>query len=96
MNATAIRRPVAWQIHPSDVTRFTQEGQHCETRRCRQPAEICTWRWWNSTEAGRILLTEHMVCQQHGQDFADRHHITIDPAPDRPSRHAQTSRGLNR
>ena len=31
-------------------------------------------------DAGRVLLSEHLVCERHGADFAARHHIGIDPA----------------
>jgi hypothetical protein len=81
-----VRRPVAWAIHPADATRFAAGGQHCQTRQCREPIAIVTWRWWRSTEAGRVLVAEHFRCGQHGQEFATRHHITIEPPPDKPSR----------
>ena len=80
-----VRRPIAWRIHPDDVgPGHSGEGKHCETRRCRNPVAVVTWRWWRSAEAGRVLLAEHVVCDQHGQEFAARHHIEIEPPPDRP------------
>lgn len=77
-----VRRPLAWRIHPDDLVRFAAEGKHCETRRCHNPVAVVTWRFWRSTEAGRVLLAEHLVCTGHGQAFADRHHIQIGPPPD--------------
>jgi hypothetical protein len=77
-----VRHPIAWRIHPADIARDTAEGKRCETRRCRNPVAVVTWRWWRSAEAGRVLLTEHLVCDQHGQEFAGRHHIKIGPPPD--------------
>jgi hypothetical protein len=77
-----VRRPLAWTIHPDDVVRFAAEGHHCETRRCHAPVAIVTWRFWRSTEARRVLLTEHLVCSDHGQEFATRHHIQVGPPPD--------------
>ena len=81
-----IRRPIAWRIHPDDAARDTAAGKHCEARRCRGRVAVVTWRWWRSAEAGRVLLTEHAVCDQHGQEFADRHRIEIEPRPARASR----------
>jgi hypothetical protein len=80
-----VRRPIAWTIHPDEVVRFAAEGRHCETRRCRNPVAIATWRWWRSSEVGRVLLAEHLVCVEHGQEFAQRHHVKIESAPDTPS-----------
>jgi hypothetical protein len=75
------RRPVAWEIHPDDVVKFAAGREHCETRRCRNPAAVVTWRYWRSAEAGRVLLAGHLACEEHGQGFAKRHHITVEPAP---------------
>jgi hypothetical protein len=80
----AVRRPISWRIHPDDIAQFTADREHCETRRCHRPAAIITWRFWWSTEIGRMLLAEHLACEQHGREFADRHHIEISPAPDDP------------
>jgi hypothetical protein len=77
--------PRCWRIHPDDATRFAAAGWHCETRKCWEPVAMTTWRWWRSAEAGRVLLTEHLVCVQHGREFAERHGIDLEPAPDRPS-----------
>jgi hypothetical protein len=81
-----VHPPLAWYIHPDDVARFAADHWHCETRECRRPITAASWRWWRSAEAGRVLLTEHLVCGSHAREFADRHGITIDPPPDRPSR----------
>jgi hypothetical protein len=76
-----VRRPRAWRIHPDDVVKFAAERKHCETRRCRNPVAIVTWRFWRSAAAGRVLLAEHLACEQHAREFAARHHIEIEPAP---------------
>jgi hypothetical protein len=81
LKRTKVRRPRAWRIHPDDIVRFAAEGQHCQTRRCHDPVAIVTWRFWRSTEARRVLLAEHLVCERHGQEFAGRHHIEIEPHP---------------
>ena len=73
--------PVCWRIHPADVAEFAAKGKHCETRRCREPIAMATWRYWKSTWAARVLLAEHLVCVQHGRAFAERHGIDIEPAP---------------
>lgn len=82
-------RPVAWTLHPADMTWFFAEGKHCQARRprtCRRAITVVTWRWWRSAAAGRVLVTEHFVCTGHGQEFARRHGIKIEPPPDVPSR----------
>ncbi len=76
-----VRRPLAWRIHPGDAARFAAEGKHCETRRCREPVAIVTWRWWRSAAAGRVLVTERFACEEHGAAFAARHRIEIEPSP---------------
>jgi hypothetical protein len=93
-------RPVVWRLHPDDAAEFAAKGKHCEHRGCRDPQAVNTWRYWRSTEVGRVLLAEHQVCDQHGQEFATRHHIEIQPPPDEPepepgirSRHAGNTEG---
>jgi hypothetical protein len=81
-----VRRPIASRMHPGDAARFAAEGEHCEHRRCRNPAVVVTRRWFRSAAARRVLLAEHMVCVDHGREFADRHHVEIQPPPDEPSR----------
>ena len=81
MTAAPVPRPIAWRIHPDDAARLAAEGQHCGTRRCHTPAVVVTWHYWRSTEAGRVLVAEHLACDEHGQEFATRHHIQIDPPP---------------
>jgi len=77
-----VRGPIAWRLHADDAARFAADRKHCETRRCRNPISAVTWRWWRSAEAGRVLLTEHMVCDQHAREFASRRHIEIEPPPE--------------
>lgn len=82
-----VNRPQAWRIRPSEAARFTADGQHCETRRCREPVAIITWRWWRSAAARRVLVSEHQVCERHGAEFAVRYHIGVDPAGEVTARH---------
>lgn len=88
MSTATLRAPAAWKIHETDVVRFGEQGQHCDHPRCREAVTVVTWRRWQSAEAGRELLAEHFVCTEHGQDFARRHHLEVEAAPDRPSRRA--------
>jgi hypothetical protein len=81
-----VRRPIAWRLHADDAARFAADRKRCETRRCRNPVAVVTWRWWRSTAVGRALLAEHVVCDEHGKAFASRHQIEIEPPPDDPSR----------
>jgi hypothetical protein len=73
--------PVCWRIHPDDAARFAADRKHCETRRCRNPIAMVTWRYWRSKEARRVLVAEHFVCVQHGREFAERHGIDVEPEP---------------
>jgi hypothetical protein len=86
-----VRRPLAWRIHPDDAARFAADGKHCEgrrgTRRCRDPITIVTWRWYRSAAAGRVLVVERLVCDEHGGQFAARRRIEIEPHP--PERSAR-------
>jgi hypothetical protein len=79
-----VRRPRAWRIHPVDVAEYTAKGEHCEARRCRKPVAIITWRWWRSTERAQVVFVEHLTCLEHGQQFAERHHIEVEPPPTSP------------
>ena len=88
-----VRRPIAWRLHPADIARGTGEGEHCQTPHCRKPISVVTWRWWRSSAAGRVLLAEHFRCDQHGEEFAARYRITIEPPPDDPSRGPLRVRG---
>ncbi len=77
-----LRMPIAWRLHADDAAQFAAERKHCQTRRCRNAISAVTWRWWRSAEAGRVLLAEPMVCDQHVREFASRHHIEIEPPPE--------------
>jgi hypothetical protein len=76
--------PIAWTLHPADAAEIAARGEHCQVRRCRNAVSVVTWRWWRSAEVARILLAEHFVCTEHGQKFAGRHHIQIEPPSERP------------
>jgi hypothetical protein len=84
LKRASVPRPIAWTLHPADAAELVARGEHCQVRRCRRAPVVLTWRWWRSTATARILLTEHLVCTEHGQLFAGRHHIQIEPARDRP------------
>ena len=74
-----VPRPIAWTLHPADAAELAAKGEHCQARRCRNPVAVVTWRRWRSTEVARVLLAEHFVCTEHGQQFAERHHIQVEP-----------------
>jgi hypothetical protein len=88
-------RPLAWHLHPDDVAQWAAEGKYCEHRGCQNPQSINTWRYFWSKSAGRVLLAEHQVCDQHGQEFAARHHIEIQPPPDGPEPSFRSRRAGN-
>jgi len=74
-----VPRPIAWTVHAADAAELADRGERCQVRRCRNPVTVVTWRWWRSTEVARVLLAEHLVCTDHGQKFAERHHIEVEP-----------------
>lgn len=80
-----VRRPIAWEIHPDDAAQFAAERKHCGgrrgTRHCKDPITVVTWRWYRSAEFGRVIVAERFVCGQHGAEFAQRHHLIIEPPP---------------
>jgi hypothetical protein len=78
--------PLAWRLPAGDAARFAAEGKHCDHRGCRELQVIVTWRRFWSKAAGRVLLSERFLCDQHGQEFADRHHIEVEPPPKPSSR----------
>jgi hypothetical protein len=84
LKRTEVPRPLAWTLHAADAAELAARGEHCQARTCRKPVVIVTWRWWRSTEVARILLAEHFTCLEHGQQFADRHHVQVEPAAERP------------
>jgi hypothetical protein len=84
-----VRRPIAWTLHPADAAEIAGKGEHCQVRRCRNAVSVVTWRWWRSTEVARILLAEHFICTEHGQKFADRHHIQVEPPSEQPRARAR-------
>jgi len=75
-------RPMARRLSADEIARFIANGSHCETRKCREPVAVVTWRWFRSAAAGRVLVAEHFVCTGHGEAFASRHHVEIEPAPE--------------
>jgi hypothetical protein len=77
---------VAWRLPPDDAAQFAEERQCCQARGCHNPVTVVTWRWWRSTAAGRVLVAEHFLCDQHGAEFAARYHAEIEPAPEREAR----------
>jgi hypothetical protein len=81
MTTEPVPWPVCWRIHQDDAAQFASEKKHCETRKCREPVAMVTWRYWRSSAVGRLLLSEHLVCVQHGREFAGRHGIDLEPAP---------------
>lgn len=83
MAPAPLPRPWARQLHPAEAAEFAAAHKHCETRRCRKPVAVTTWRYWRPAElGGQALVSEHFVCTEHGTGFARRHHIPVDPAPE--------------
>jgi hypothetical protein len=81
-----VRRPIAWRTRPGPMqaaAEFAAQGKHCMgrrgTRRCRGVISVVVWRWWRSAAAGRVLVSERFLCDEHAAEFAARHRIEIEP-----------------
>ena len=61
------------------IAQFAEYGWHCEARGCREPAVIATHRYFWSKWANRVVVAEHFTCGTHGEAFARRHHIAVEP-----------------
>ncbi len=62
------------------IAEFRRRGWRCETGRCPEPAVIATVRHYH--HEGRVRVMDHFTCEAHGAEFAGRHHIEIEPAPE--------------
>jgi hypothetical protein len=85
MSADPAPRPWARWLHRDELAALEATVRHCEIRKCGNPVAVITWRWWRSSElGGKVLVTEHFVCSEHG---TDRH------APSHPGRPRGRGRG---
>jgi len=71
----------ARHLHPAEISELAARGQHCDVRRCREP--IATYGWYYRFD--RHLATkighERVLCLGHGEAFAARHRLVLEPAP---------------
>lgn len=74
-----VPEPFIRHLHPAEIAEFIRDGQHCDVRRCHEPAIIYGWYWrlWS----GRPTVYERLLCGPHGEAFARRQHADIEPAP---------------
>jgi hypothetical protein len=77
---TAPPPPVAHYLFPGDADVFAARGEHCDHIGCREPRSIRTLRWYRWE--GRVRAAEHFYCTGHGQAFARRYRVEVEPAPD--------------
>jgi hypothetical protein len=71
--------PFARHIHELEAEQFARAGEHCDTRGCREP--IAIFAWYHRRTGGQVLGYERFLCTAHGEAFAARHHLTVEPAP---------------
>jgi hypothetical protein len=76
---TAQLPPFARRLHQLETAAFTRQGEHCDTRGCREPVAIYAWYYRRS--GGQVLGYERALCTAHGEAVAARHHLPVDPAP---------------
>lgn len=77
--------PTAWYLHAADTDEFTANGEHCQQRRCRNPAGVVSHRHFCSR--GHVLLAERFWCRSHGREFAARWGITVEVESERSARY---------
>lgn len=65
----------ARRLTAEEAAILTGRGEHCDTRRCRQPVAIVTWTFY--TWRGHRRVSERFVCEDHGNHFARRHRLEI-------------------
>jgi hypothetical protein len=71
-------RPWARHLSPGWAASWTAHGYHCEAAKCREPVVIVTWRRYRWH--GETRVSERFVCAGHGEGFARRYGIEIQPA----------------
>jgi hypothetical protein len=71
--------PSARHLHQLEAGKFARQGEHCDTRGCREP--IAIYAWYYRRTAGQVLGYERFLCTAHGEAFATRHRLAIEPAP---------------
>jgi hypothetical protein len=74
-----LREPFARRTHPAETAEFTLDGWHCDVRRCREPVSV--YAWYYPRRGGRPTGAERFLCTPHGEAFARRQHLEIEPAP---------------
>ena len=79
MTAPAQLPPFARRLHQLEIDGSARRGEHCDTRGCREPVTIVGW--YHRRSGGQVLGFERFLCTAHGEAFAARHHLAIEPAP---------------
>jgi hypothetical protein len=78
--------PYAWYDHQADTDWFTARGEHCQARRCHNPVEVTSHRYFRLSSPD-IRLAEHFWCRRHGREFAARWGITVEAESERSARY---------
>lgn len=72
--------PMARRMSRAELGDARRYGWHCEARGCRAAAAIRTGRHFR--RHGRVLLADHFFCAAHGEAFATRYGVPVEPALD--------------
>jgi hypothetical protein len=72
--------PFARHLHPAETAWFAEAGEHCDHPRCRQPVAVYSWYYPNAL--GGQIGSGRQLCAQHGEEFARRRGLVIEPAPE--------------
>jgi hypothetical protein len=71
--------PFARRLHPDETASLVAAGQHCDVRACHAPPEVYAWCYPNAL--GGDIGAERQLCTPHGEGFAHRQGLAIEPAP---------------
>lgn len=86
--------PFARRLHPLEAAKFARQGRHCAVRGCREPVTVYGWYWRRERGLPRPIAYERELCTNHGEAFAARHHLVLEPAPrleDIPREHIESA-----
>jgi hypothetical protein len=87
--------PFARYLHPLEAAKFARQGRHCDVRRCSEPVVIYGWYYHRDRDLHRLIGHGRELCTSHGEAFAGRHHLVLEPAPrleDVPREHIESPR----
>lgn len=87
MNARPLADDFTRRLHPVEAADMAATGQHCDTRRCREPVTIYAWYHRRVADLPEPLGHERFMCTAHGEAWAARRRLVIEDPPPGSERH---------